>query len=96
MQKPDTHKTTEQVEFYIDLEKILPLIDPDEVQDGDVWSYVDGGAGTLVLVRKRETFVNMKRDREIAALKAIEEAKALEDAGLIEDEKAPVEKVKKR
>ena len=81
MQKPDIHKSSEQLEFYIELSKILALIDPDEIQDGDKWSYVDGGSGVLVLVRKRETITNLKAEREAAAaaLEAEKEGKKPKD-----------------
>lgn len=71
MQQPDIHRTTEQAEFHIELEKILSLVDPNEILDTDVWSYVDGGSGVLVLVRKRETVTNLKAERSLAALKAM-------------------------
>lgn len=46
---------TERVEFPIPVATLLTLIDPAEVADGDAWTVVDPGNGTVVLCRDRST-----------------------------------------
>jgi hypothetical protein len=67
MAKPDINKTSQQDEFHVELSKVLEaLVDADEVQEGDKWSFVDGG-GQLIIVRKREVITDLKRKRAEAA-----------------------------
>lgn len=47
---------TEQSEFRIKTRKVLTaLLDDADVQEGDCWSFVDGGNDGLIIVRKRST-----------------------------------------
>lgn len=44
---------TERVEFPIPVPTLLTLIDPAEVADGDAWTVIDPGNGSVVLCRDR-------------------------------------------
>ena len=73
MAKPDINKQTEQVEFHIPLQEVLLAhIDEDERQEGDSWSFVDGG-NHLIILRRREIIEDFRPAKE-AARKAKEEA----------------------
>ena len=51
--------TTDRVEFAVPVSRVLSeLLDPDQVDPGDVWSFVDGGPEGLIIVRDRITKQN--------------------------------------
>jgi hypothetical protein len=47
---------TKRTEFVVPLERVLnDLLDPDQVQEGDVFSFVDGNQDGLIICRDRTT-----------------------------------------
>lgn len=56
---PTQEIVTIQTEFNVPTAQVLAqLIDPAQVAEGDLWSFVDAGGVGLVIVRKRVTFTH--------------------------------------
>jgi len=58
-------KSTQQDEFHVKTSRVLKeLLDPEEVQEGDRWGFVDAGSSGLVIVRYRETITPFAVEEE--------------------------------
>lgn len=54
--EPTQEIVTRQTEFNVPTQRVLALLlDPDDVAEGDLWTFVDSGGVGLVIVRRRIT-----------------------------------------
>ena len=54
--KRSRQDTSVKTEFKVPLARALTdLLDPDQVQEGDLWTFVDNSTDGLIIVRNRQT-----------------------------------------
>lgn len=63
-QSPTLEVATIQTEFHVDLTTVLAeLIDDDQIEEGDNWSFVCGADQCLIIVRQRRALQRFEKHK---------------------------------